>query len=291
MVIRNRLDRTAEPLPRRTRALLAVAVLSAALVMLGACGEGTRGPAGEVGPGEGLRPDPGVGLKAAPGNTGVQAPASRTLPRAESVAALTLDLRGFTSIEVGGPWTLQITVGEPHAVTLEANENILALVETSVTAGRLRVHIDEAIIRRPVSLSARVSLPSLDGLELGGAVDARVDGLIEVQQLNVVVRDRGVLRLPQVRVENLTAVVSGASRLEVAGEVDRLRLTAAGLLDVRLAGLTARAAEIGVAGEGRVDLHVTESLSGQIAGAAHIRVTGDPPRVVVETMGSSRVLR
>ncbi len=287
----NWLDRTAALRPLRARALLAIAVLSVALVTLGACGEGTHGAAGVVGSDEGLRPDSGVDPKPTLADTGAQAPAPLNPPRTERVAALALDLRGFSSIEVAGPWTLQVTVGEPHTVTLEAEENILSLVDASVTAGRLRVHIDESTIRGPVSLSARITLPSLDGLQLSGAVDARVDGVVEVEQLNVVVGSRGVLRLRQVRLETLTAVVSGASRLEVAGEVDRLRLNAAGLVDVRMAGLTARAAEIGVAGEGRVNLHVTDSLSGQIAGAIHVRVTGDPPRVVVDAMGSSRVLR
>ncbi len=283
-------SRAADPRPRRARAL-AASVALIALAALGACGEGARGPAGGASPSDGLRPDARVDLDRAPRGARVGAWGSPTPPRAERVTERSLDLRGFSSVELAGPWTLRVTVGKPHAVTLEADERILALVTTGVTAGRLRIHIDEAVIRAPVTLSARVSLPSLDGLELSGAVDARVNGLIEVKQLNVVVDGRGVLRLPQVRVEGLTAVITGASRVEAAGEVGRLRLTAGGLIDVRLAGLIARAAEIGVAGEGQVNLHVTESLSGQIAGAAHVRVTGDPPRVVVEVMGTSRVLR
>lgn len=174
----------------------------------------------------------------------------------------------FSGIEVSGALRAEIA---PGALSVEVlfDDNLVDRLETVVRGSTLRVSCQNC---SPTSGAViRLTAPELETIHVSGA--SRVTAT-------------------DINAERLLLSVSGASRLEIDGEVNALEIDGSGASRVEGRNLLANRLEIGLSGASRAEVAVVERAEGDLSGASSLEIAGtEQPSVDVRTSGGSSVRR
>ena len=197
------------------------------------------------------------------------------------------ELAPFDGVEVGGGIHVTVAIGPAQAVVVEADENVLALVETRVDGGILKVHFRTHInLRNTGDVNVIVQRPSLASLEASGG--AGIDAsLAATPGLSLEASGGGVIRARGLAVKKLEASASGGGRLELAGAADQVLLHFSGGARLRGAKLRARVVQVDGSGGCDGELEVSEMVRGNLSGGCSLHVIGNASSRVATSGGAS----
>jgi hypothetical protein len=166
----------------------------------------------------------------------------------------TRDVDAFTRLKAEDEVDVNLRVGESRHLRVRAGEKVIDDIRTEVRNGTLYVSYDGPSIREG-RLLVEVAAPAVDGVDITGASDVRVEGLAA---------DAFDIR------------VSGAGDLTAEGRVQRLKLDISGAGDADLAELAADDARVELGGSGDADVYASDRLDAEVSGAGDLAYRGDP---------------
>jgi hypothetical protein len=172
----------------------------------------------------------------------------------------------FTRIDAGGFYDIQWQPGSP-ALTLTTDENLLSNIETSVSGNVLKIET-HGQISPTHGVAVVITSPSLSGAELSGALK------LEAAQLSG---------------DRFTLETNGASKVTLAGGINRLVASLTGASRLSAETLQAQDVEIAVTGAGRADVTATNSLKAAITGAGRVSYGGNPKSVEKKVTGAGKI--
>ena len=141
--------------------------------------------------------------------------------------------------------------------------------------------------RDPVLI--QITVPELNGLELGGAIKADVIG-INTNELDLELAG-AVKAAINVRARTIRADITGATSTRFTGTTDRFELDAAGACKVNADQLRASDVIVEASGANKVDVYATSSLTADASGASRISYKGNPASKQINANGASKVER
>ncbi len=179
------------------------------------------------------------------------------------------DLTGFNEIEVSGNLEIEVTAQKDFSVTVEGDDNLLQYIETEISGDTLKIYTNKRT--SPLSKTRiMISMPELNGLDTSGASKVFASNLVG---------------------DSLKIDVSGASKIEVGGQVNDLNIEASGASKINADSLKTANANIDVSGASHISVFVTEELKAEASGASKISYSGEPKNVFEDTSGASSVRR
>ncbi len=179
------------------------------------------------------------------------------------------NVSGFTAVELAGSADVTVTVGKADSVTVQADDNIVPLIQTSVSSGKLFISMKPGTNLLTASgVHVTVTMKSLDGLTLSGSGKMDVSGMSG---------PRLVVDLP------------GSGNLTVIGRADRVSITLMGSGNVFCDELKAHTADANLSGSGNIMLYADQSLDAKVSGSGNIRYEGNPAQVTKSVTGSGTI--
>jgi hypothetical protein len=180
----------------------------------------------------------------------------------------TRDLPAFTSIETSGAFDVKVDCQKPQSFEIEADDNLLPLVQTEVRDGVLRVTTTKSY-RSNGGIVLRVNVPDLARIKSTGAGKFDISNLkndqFEIQSTGAA-----------------TVVASGQSKSLTIGS------TGAGKIDAH--DLRASDATVKVTGAAGVDVYATDALDVTVSGAGRVTYSGNP-KVSKKISGAGQVVK
>lgn len=198
-------------------------------------------------------------------------------------------MSGFTGIAMAVPGQLEVRLGATEGVTIEADENLLPLIETTVSRGTLQIRPRRGEDLDPTVLRIVVQARQVEQLSLAGSGSISADAL-KATSLKVDVSGSGSLSLQRAEVEEMSVSMAGSGSATLAGKVRALKVSVAGSGSVSAAALQADEAKVSMAGSGLATVSARNSLKASIAGSGTVRYHGDP-KVDRSIAGSGDVQR
>jgi hypothetical protein len=197
---------------------------------------------------------------------------------------------GFTGVALAIPARVELKQGASESVTLEADENLLALIETKVEHGALEIRP----VRHNLQLESKaiklvVQARQIDSLAIGGS-GAIAASALKATRLKLDIGGSGTIDIRQLDAQRLDVAVGGSGNIKLAGAVKRASVAIGGSGNVDAPLLIADEAEVSVAGSGDAALAVRSSLQATVAGSGNIRYSGDPS-VSQTSIGPGRIKR
>ncbi|MFL6468225.1 MAG: head GIN domain-containing protein [Pyrinomonadaceae bacterium] len=184
-----------------------------------------------------------------------------------NVQTETRDIKGFKSVDVSGVFQVEIVAQKDFGVQVEADENLLQYITTEVNGGVLEISTSKRI-KSSSGLKLRISAPDVERLEVSGVAKVYVSDL----------KNAG-----------LQLDTSGASKVNLAGETDKLTVDVSGASQIDAENLKTRAATVDASGASKVSVFATESIRSEASGASRVTYTGGATDVVKKTSGASSV--
>jgi hypothetical protein len=213
----------------------------------------------------------------------------------------------FHGVAVGQGIEATFEDGAPGELTVKADDNLLALVETKVEDGVLRVGIIGSLrTRNPIRVTGAAgqlsearagSSASVVAAKLSGDV-VRVHsdssgqvkiGDIQGERIEISASSSGQAAVKNIDGERLSVKVDSSGRVEAAGDVDEqvVLVNSSGMYDGE--ELASRAARVDASSSGSAAVQAKEELSGSASSAGQVRYFGDPAKISVQTSSAGSV--
>lgn len=203
-------------------------------------------------------------------------------------------LSGFDGISLAGHIELKVRQSATPRVELEADGNLLPLVETRIVDGRggktLEIGVKrgyQVTSRQP--LRVEVDLPQLRAVAIAGSGKAEVDNM-KSEKLDFSVAGSGSVRAPRLDAGKVTMSIAGSGDIHAGGKAAEMSASVAGSGDVRARDLAAEEVKISISGSGDAEVQAARRLKVSIAGSGDVRYVGDP-QVESSIAGSGKVRR
>lgn len=174
----------------------------------------------------------------------------------------------FSSVQVSGALRVELDRG-PLDIEVRFDDNLLDKLETTVRGSEIQIRCRDC---SPTSGSVvRLTAPDIEALDVSGASRLLVSNIDE---------------------QELSVSISGASKVEIDGEVTRLEIDGSGASTVEAPNLRADRLDINMSGASRAEVTVIDRVDGDLSGASRLTLAGDEdPAVNVDTSGGSSVSR
>jgi hypothetical protein len=207
-------------------------------------------------------------------------------PKTESRA-----VSGFTQVALEGSGTLSLRQGDSESLTVTADDNLLADVQTTVSGGRLTLSQHGFTLyfpRTPVRYDLTVK--DLTALEISGSGNATATSL-HTTDLRLEISGSGSLTLSGLSLTTLDASISGSGNVTVSGQAQHQTVTVSGSGTYRGRDLASTTARVDVSGSGDVAVQVSSSLDVSISGSGNVTYTGNPATVSQQISGSGTITK
>jgi len=203
-------------------------------------------------------------------------------------AAEDRDVAAFNSIHVASGIRATVSIGSRRSVHVEADKDVLPLVETRVDDGTLHVGFKpHSQLRNTGDVTVSVQTPELRAIAgSGGAV---VKGtMTKADEAGLSASGGSELHVRSVDARTLVAKASGGGVLQVAGRADTVELQLSG--GSHFDGPQLEAHDVHVEGSGGAvaELRATGNVRGTLSGGSEMHVRGGA-RASVATSGGSEV--
>jgi hypothetical protein len=180
-------------------------------------------------------------------------------------------LAAFSEVEVDGPIAAHITAGVDGSATVTADDNLVPLVTTTVTGGRLVIRLpSNTDISTTNPITVAVGIPALSALRGEAASHVTLDRLDS---------------------PDLVMTLEAASRVTGTGRIGHLTLQTAAASIAQLADVAVQRADVMLTAASIAILTASEAVRGEAHDASVLRVHGNPSVLSVQTSEMSRVLR
>lgn len=196
------------------------------------------------------------------------------------LATETRALPEFQAIELSGSMDLKVRQGSPQSVQVQADDNLLPLLETVVEGGGADARLNLKW-KRWQSISTRskvvvtVVVPKLSAVALKGSGDLQLDAF-NTPALKLAISGAGDARIKDLATDEMVLSLSGSGNVAGQGKATRLKISIAGSGDVRLADLQSDEVRVSIAGSGDAAVNAQKSLDVSIAGSGDVSYVGSP---------------
>ncbi|HJQ77558.1 MAG TPA: head GIN domain-containing protein [Acidimicrobiia bacterium] len=186
----------------------------------------------------------------------------------------TREVSGFSEIVLEGNGRVIVEVTGTESLTIEAEDNLMPLLTSSVEDGTLVLGATESIAPTR-DIVYTITASTLEGLDIDGS------GHIEAADLSgeaftADIDGSGTIVLPELSLDRLDATISGSGDIEVSGTASLLEVSVSGSGNFEAEGLEASDATVVVSGSGEAVVNVTDSLDATVSGSGSIEYLGDP---------------
>lgn len=200
----------------------------------------------------------------------------------------------FQAIALNGAMDLEVRQGAAQSVQVQADDNLLPLLETTVESGSngptLQVRWKKGqSVYNSGRVRVSVTLPRLVALAASGSGDLKVEAFT-TPSLQLSISGSGDARLNQLHTEELNVRIAGSGDVSGSGKATRLKIGISGSGDVRLADLAADEVSVKIAGSGDAAVNASKTLDVSIAGSGDVTYTGNAA-VKMSTAGSGSVTK
>ena len=196
-----------------------------------------------------------------------------------NMATETRSVGAFEAVGTNGAMDLVVRQGAQQSVQVQADDNLLPLLETVVESGskgatlQVRWKRGESIHSRSKVL-VTVVMPKLTALASAGSGNIQLE-TFSTPSLQLAISGSGNTRLDGLSTDDLGVRISGSGNVGGKGSAKTLKVNIAGSGDVRLMDLRADDVSISIAGSGGAAVNAQKALTVSIAGSGDVTYTGD----------------
>jgi hypothetical protein len=170
-------------------------------------------------------------------------------------ATATRPLTSFTAIQATTAVRVTLVAGDRNEAAVTTDDNLLDHVVTEVRGGTLVVTIEGSIETRLLPVVVVTATQSVDSIALESSA---------------------TLAAATLDLDELTATLSSASRLEAAGRVGSLHLTVLSASNAELRGLAVETADVSISAASTASVQVKGSVTGSCSASSKLRLVGEP---------------
>lgn len=207
-----------------------------------------------------------------------------------------VDVSNFDSVSLEGSGDVYIEQGQIESLTIEADDNILPLLETRVRGGELILSTKpNQNINPSQKIVYRITVKDLAGISLDGSGNFYVDP-VKSDAMDISLAGSGDIRLKdlttgnfsmdldgsgniivnQLAASTIDSSINGSGDVELTGQASSQNISFSGSGNYLAGDLETQSADIDIDGSADITVWVTEDLNAKVDGSGTINYYGKP---------------
>ncbi|MCP4424059.1 MAG: DUF2807 domain-containing protein [Chloroflexi bacterium] len=186
------------------------------------------------------------------------------------------DMQNFTRVMISGQGKLLLSQGETESLRIEAEDNIIPLIETTVSDDTLFIKGEgagTAVTTLPIEI--HLTIKNITSLESSGI--SRISGEnIVADQLQLIGSDYGKIEISALTANKIIIHLREDGNVELEGEAQEQEIDVADHANYRGAKLKSQITAVSVSGSGTATVWVTENLNGIVNQNGDVLYYGSP---------------
>ena len=167
----------------------------------------------------------------------------------------------FTGVVLSGIGNLYIEQGDTTAITIEAEDNIVPKISTTLRGDKLVISVERGMNIIPTqAVNYYVTMPEVNNVQVLGAGNVEANE-ITTDSMSIDLTGLGTVKMKDLDTDLLDITISGAGDINIAGETKQQSINISGAGNYRAADLQSEDADIVVSGLGDATLWVEQQLS------------------------------
>lgn len=194
----------------------------------------------------------------------------------------------YTKLKVNGPFEVDLVSGEPGAISIEGDENILHLTTIVVQDNTLSISTkDEQPVNPSRGNKIRVKIPinHMEHIALTGCGSINTRRTLKNDNFKATVDGPGTINAT-IKSGTSEVWVLGSGTINICGTSEKFVCRIAGSGTVKANGLEAKNVIASVSGAGEAKVNSTKAITGRIVGSGNIAFSGRPEETDLKFSGS-----
>lgn len=200
------------------------------------------------------------------------------------------DISGFTGILLSSGIDVYLSEGDVFEVRVEADENLLDVIETSLNGSMLEVGTDRVNIRNAKSKKVHVTLPELSALKISSAGDCKGQTLFHCDDLELSISSAGDLSM-EVKARRIDLDISSSGDVKLAGEAEVFSVSLSSAGDLHAFDLEAGNVKVNVSSAGDARVYAMDEISMSASSAGNIYYKGDAKVIRSSTSSAGDIVK
>jgi hypothetical protein len=181
-----------------------------------------------------------------------------------------------------------ISQGPVTKLTVEAEEDILGLIETIVKNDELKIRCNQNRLRTKLPIKIRITTPEIEGLYLSGSGNITTETPVKTHEIELKLSGSGNINVKELTCHEVDAAISGSGNIDVAGSADELSIAISGSGNCNTADLKTGETDVKISGSGDCRVNVTKELTVGISGSGSVYYAGNP-KIDASISGSGKI--
>jgi hypothetical protein len=184
------------------------------------------------------------------------------------------DVSGFDSISIGSSMNLIIEQTRSESLKIEAEDNIIPLVKTSVIGKELVIKLAPASFISTKPINCYVTVKDLKGLKVSSSSSANCKELT-TDKLDINVSSSGRANLV-VHTNELNANLSSSAVLKISGDAVKQNIKVSSSGNYEAENLLSKECTVRVSSSGSATVNVSDLLNVNISSSGQVNYAGKP---------------
>lgn len=193
----------------------------------------------------------------------------------------------FSVVRGSAGLNVYLTAGDENKIVVEADENLMEVIETEIIDGKLKIGTNQNISRSKAQ-KVHVTYVQLDGVEASSGADVIGNSVIKSEYLSLRSSSGADLEV-DVIAKDLYADVSSGADLKVSGRATKLKAEASSGSDLKARDLEVKICEAKASSGADIVVNVSEEMVGKASSGGDIKYYGNPTAVSVKDGASGSV--
>jgi hypothetical protein len=182
----------------------------------------------------------------------------------------------FDRVEFSVPGKLTIQQGSSESLTISAEDNIMPLLVTNVSGGRLTIRFKPGYnIRTTRAPEFTLMVKNLREIGVSSSGSVFVQAL-DTGNLDLTISSSGSITIDTLQASNIIARISSSGDISLAGNADQLNLRISSSGKFQAADLQINRADVRISSSGDATLWVMEDLKVNISSSGDVYYYGSP---------------
>jgi len=201
----------------------------------------------------------------------------RTIRGTGDMTAEEREVSDFTAVNLAGIGNVVVDYGEREGLRIEAEENLLPYLESTVEGGTLTLGMREGVNLFPTQgVFYYLTVRELDEVRVTGLGNIDVPRL-EGTQVEMRISGAGNINVDEVQAKRLDVILSGLGNLTIdGGEVSNSDIQLKGAGSYNASEMASEVVTVDVAGVGSAAVWARDSLDATISGGGSVQYEGRP---------------
>lgn len=194
----------------------------------------------------------------------------------------------FNKVKSAGDFEIHITKGNVTEVLINAEENIIPYIETSVSGNTLLIDIPGwHNIKHQLPIKIYVTVPTLESVKQSGS-GIITTGFFESEKFELFISGSGSISTA-VTANIIDASISGSGWMKISGDANQSDLSVSGSGYIDSYDLEVENCVAHISGSGDVKVNAVKSIFAKISGSGSVFYIGNPT-VETSISGSGKVI-